>query len=276
MESSPIFDLDAYCARVGYSGPRTATLATLRALLSLHPAAISFENIDVLLGRGIDISPAAVDAKLVGRHRGGYCYEQNGLLMRALRALGFSVEGLAARVRWMAPPDAPPRPRTHMVLRVILDGRPWLADVGFGGCTPTAPLRMDIEGAQPTQLESFRLRSVGRDLALEAQISETWEPLYDVSQESMLDVDYELGNWFVSANPASHFTQMLTASRATSERRYNLINDRLTIRDREGGVERQILDADGILRTLADTFLLPVESAWRPVAERAAPVPTPQ
>lgn len=274
MGSSPVFDLDAYCARIGYSGPRTATLETLRALLSLHPVAIAFENIDVLLGRGIDISPAAVDAKLVARRRGGYCYEQNGLLRRALLAIGFTVEGLAARVRWMAPPDAPPRPRTHMVLRVILDGRPWLADVGFGGCTPTAPLRMDIEDSQRTNLESFRLHCNGRDLALEAQIGETWEPLYDVSQEPMLDVDYELGNWFVSANPASHFTQMLTVSRATSECRYNLINDRLTIRDRDGGVARQMLDADGILRTLADTFLLPVESAWRPVAERAAMFPT--
>jgi len=60
-----MIDLDAYCARIGYAGPRTPTLRTLRALHVLHPAAIPFENIDVLLGRGIDLDPAAIDAKLI-------------------------------------------------------------------------------------------------------------------------------------------------------------------------------------------------------------------
>ncbi len=36
--------------------------------------------------------------------RGGYCFEQNLLLKTTLETLGFAVTGLAARVRWMAPP----------------------------------------------------------------------------------------------------------------------------------------------------------------------------
>ena len=94
--SEPAIDLAAYCARIGYSGPLMPTLVTLRALQELHPAAIPFEAIDVLLGRGVDISPQAVDAKLIGRRRGGYCYEQNGLFKRVLQAIGFEVEGLIA------------------------------------------------------------------------------------------------------------------------------------------------------------------------------------
>jgi N-hydroxyarylamine O-acetyltransferase len=76
MNAWPPIDLDAYCDRIGYRGPRTPTLETLRALQALHVAAIPFEAIDALLGRGVDISPAAVDAKLVGARRGGCCYEQ--------------------------------------------------------------------------------------------------------------------------------------------------------------------------------------------------------
>ena len=68
-----MIDLDAYLARIGYDGPRTPTLETLRALHALHPAAIPFEAIDVLLDRGIDLDPAVVDAKLIGAGRGGYC-----------------------------------------------------------------------------------------------------------------------------------------------------------------------------------------------------------
>ena len=82
-----------------------ADLDTLRALTELHPAAIPFEAIDVFLRRPVDLSPAAIQAKLIDGGRGGYCFEQNGLLKRVLGALGFAVEGLiGARVL-----DAPGR-----------------------------------------------------------------------------------------------------------------------------------------------------------------------
>src|SRR5262249_40301695 len=42
-------DLESYFARIGYAGPRTASLDTLSALHALHPAAIAFENLDPLL-----------------------------------------------------------------------------------------------------------------------------------------------------------------------------------------------------------------------------------
>ena len=128
-----MLDLDAYLARIGYDGPREPTLEVLRAIHAAHPAAIPFEAIDVLLDRGVDISLPAVQAKLIAGRRGGYCFEQNTLFLAVLRELGFDVEPLLARVVWMRPADAPAGPRTHMVLRVTLEGRPWLADVGFGG-----------------------------------------------------------------------------------------------------------------------------------------------
>lgn len=65
-------ELDAYFARIGYDGPREPTLDTLRALQRLHPAAIPFEAIDDMLGRGISLDAAAVDAKLIAGRRGGY------------------------------------------------------------------------------------------------------------------------------------------------------------------------------------------------------------
>ncbi len=179
-------DLDAYCARVGYAGPREPTLDTLRALQALHAATIPFEAIDVQLDRGVDLSPAAVDAKLIGNRRGGYCFEQNNLFMRALVALGFSVDGLMGRVRWMRPADAPPLPRTHMALRVTVDGEPWLADVGFGSCMPTAPLRLAVDEPQSTAHEAFRIRPVGHAQIIEAQRAGEWLALYELFPEPQL------------------------------------------------------------------------------------------
>src|SRR4051812_14228187 len=106
-------DLDAYCARIGYDGPRTPTLSTLHAITAAHTRSIPFENLDVLLGCGIDIAPAAIFDKLVARRRGGYCFEQNGLLLAVLEALGFQVAPISARVRWQRPRDFTP-PRTHV------------------------------------------------------------------------------------------------------------------------------------------------------------------
>jgi N-hydroxyarylamine O-acetyltransferase len=267
--AAPLVDLDAYFARIGYAGPRTATLETLRALHALQPAAIPFEAIDVQLDRGVDIAPAAVDAKLIGARRGGYCFEQNGLLQRVLVALGFEVEALIARVVWMAAPDAPPRPRSHMVLRVTIEGQPWLADVGFGGCVLTSPIRFDSTEAQPTGHEPYRLTPRGRELRLSVDLGDRWAPLYDLSLEPQIDADFEAANWFTSTHPSSHVRHRLGIGRTTPQARHNLLNNRLTIRRPDGSAERRSLDISELEQTLAETFTLPVEDDWRPLLEQA-------
>src|SRR5690606_1132606 len=126
------------------------TLETLTGLITHHIAAIPFEALDVLCGKGVDLDPSAVDAKLISARRGGYCYEQNNLFRRVLLSIGFEAEGLLARVRWKLPADSPITSRSHMLIRVTIDGVPWLADVGFGSIVPDAPLRMDIMKPQAT------------------------------------------------------------------------------------------------------------------------------
>jgi N-hydroxyarylamine O-acetyltransferase len=269
-DAVPSINLDAYCSRIGYQGPREPTLATLRALHGLHPAAIPFEAVDVLLGRGIDLSPAAIDAKLIGARRGGYCFEQNGLFMRALSTIGFAVEGLAARVRWMRPKDSPPVPRTHMALRVTIDGEPWLADVGFGGCVPSAPLRLNTEAPQPTDHETFRVRPEGSSLVVEAERGGDWLALYELLPEPQLAIDYELANWFTATHPNSPFRRNLMVTRVTADARYALLDNRFTVRKPSGETEQRTLDADALERALAEIFTLPISPDWCPVIERAA------
>lgn len=268
--SHPSIDLDAYCARIGYSGPREPKLETLRALHERHPAAIPFEAIDVMLGRGVDLAPEAVDAKLIHGRRGGYCFEQNSLFKRALVAIGFDVESLIARVRWMSPEDAPLRPRTHMGLRVTVDGVPWLADVGFGGCVSSAPLRMDMKEPQATRHMTFRLAAVPGGKRMEALIGETWMPLYILSSEVQNDVDYEPANWYTATHPDSFFRQVLMVARTAPEGLFALQNARYTIRRPSQPEERRTLDAAGLEQVLREDFGLPVEPAWRPILEKAA------
>lgn len=261
-------DLDAYFARIGYDGPRTPTLEVLGALHARHTASIVFEDIDVQLDRGVDIAPEAVDAKLIGARRGGYCYEQNGLFKRVLETLGFQVEGLLGRVQWMSPLD-PPRGRTHMALRVTIDGEPWLADVGFGSALP-GPIRFDLDGPQHTAHEDYRMVDVGAERRLEALIGEVWEPVYQLGPEAQLDVDYIQPNWFSSTHPTSNFRQNLIIARTTPTMRYNLLNNRLTIRTPGAAADKQVLTAREIAEAAADVFGLPVQADWMAVFERAA------
>src|SRR5574337_1757624 len=149
-------DLQAYLERIGVRTSFAPNLQTLRAIITAHVATIPFENLDPFLGVSPALDIASVQRKLVHDHRGGYCFEQNRLLSDALRAIGFQVTDLAARVLW-GQPDAAITARTHMLLRVEVDGRPWLADVGFGGNTPTGPLEFVPDVEQATPHEPFRL-----------------------------------------------------------------------------------------------------------------------
>ena len=266
----PNVDLEPYLARIGSEGPMAPTLETLKELHERHPDAIPFEAIDVLLERGVNIAPDAVEDKLVHGRRGGYCFEHNGLFKRVLEAIGFHVEGLSARVRWNAAPGTAPQPYSHMALRVVVDNVPWLVDVGFGGCVLTTPLRMDTIEPQATSHETFRLIPFGPGMLLQMWIDEQWKPVYELSGEPRLEGDYEVANWYTAEHPDSHFRKNLMVARTTTEARYTLLNGRYTVRYSDGRTHREVLEADGIERVLADTFQLPVQPDWRPMIERAA------
>jgi N-hydroxyarylamine O-acetyltransferase len=250
-----MFDLDAYLARIGYEGPRGPTLDVLHALTAAHAQAIPFENLDVLLGRGIDLEPDAVFDKLVRRRRGGYCFEQNSLFLGALTALGFHAVPLSARVRLDRPREVLP-PRTHLFLRVSVAGEDWLTDVGVGALSLTRALRFAADGEQPTPHEPRRLRREGGRWFHQARLGDTWIDVYEFTGEEMPPVDREVANWFTSTHPESHFRGRLVAARAAPDgRRVTLQNGELKVRDRDGRATVQtVLSPDELLAVLARHF----------------------
>jgi N-hydroxyarylamine O-acetyltransferase len=256
-----MIDLAAYFRRIGFAGPAGHDRATLEALHRLHPQAIAFENLDPLLGVRVRLDPAAVESKLVRSGRGGYCYEQNLLFMHVLRALGFAVHGLGARVLWGAPENVVPA-RAHMLLCVELDGRRHIADVGFGGMTLTAPLSLDTDGAQRTTHEPFRLVRVGDEFLLQAGLGRDWRSLYQFDLQQQFLPDYEIVNWYQSTSPDSYFTRNLMAARPVAGARYALRNAELSIHHLDGRNERRVLRTAAELHdTLSGTFGLTLANA---------------
>jgi N-hydroxyarylamine O-acetyltransferase len=241
------FDIDAYCRRIGYAGARTPTLETLRAIHLLHPQAIAFENLDVLLGHDVRLDAGSLQHKMVQGGRGGYCFEQNSLLFHALTALGFAVTAMMARVRYQVPDDVRTG-QTHMLLRVDIDGVPYIADVGFGGNTMTGPLRLDDMSEQATPHGPFRLVAAGNGYRVEARLRDAWTPLYLFAPDTQHALDLEIGNWFTSTHPQSRFKRGLIAARVVPEGRFSLNDRELAFHRLNAPSERRVLQTESELR----------------------------
>ncbi len=247
--------LERYFTRIAWTGPRDATAATLAGLIRHHTRAIPFENLDILLGKGIRIDLDSIQAKLVEQRRGGYCFEQNALFAAVLGELGFRVTTLAARVRLGVPPDVA-TPRSHMLLRVDLDSGPMLADVGFG-FTPTSPLVMQPGLEQPLELDTYRLLEDAGLWTLQLRQADGWGDAYRFNLEPWLPIDYEVANHFTSTHPRSHFTQGPILVRSDGLERVRHIYRARELTTRRPGAEpdkRTIDDLDELLAILSRDF----------------------
>jgi N-hydroxyarylamine O-acetyltransferase len=256
------FDQDAWLNRIGYNGPRAATLPVLRDLVYAHATAISYESIDVLLDRPPRLDVESLQRKMIAQRRGGYCFEQNFLFRAGLRSLGFDVTSFQARVvRGLA--IGASRPMLHMVLQVNLPEGPYLADVGFGNVAPTAPLVLGPDVEQDTPHEVMRFVRTGDELTLQARIGDRWLHIYRVVLLPRIDAEYEMCNWFTGTYPKSvHRCNLIVSRPGPGKTRLTLFNALLSVHHTDGETERRTLDSPGEYReVLRDTFGLELSDA---------------
>jgi N-hydroxyarylamine O-acetyltransferase len=237
-----VVDLDAYFARIGYTGPREATLATLARIHELHPAAIAFEALSPFVGDPVSLDIAAIQDKLVGGGRGGWCFEQNLLFFHVLASLGFEVKKLAARVRWGVPADVTTA-RSHCLLQVTIGGERHVADVGFGGLTLTAPLRLMPDIEQQTPHERHRILEDGGIHTLQAFVAGEWATLYTFELNEAQVADYAVSNWYLCNFPQSQFVTGIVAARSMPGVRHTMRNNRYSIRRGGPDVEQRFLSS---------------------------------
>jgi N-hydroxyarylamine O-acetyltransferase len=252
-------DLRAYLRRVGVTdGPPPPTAETLRALHRAHVAAIAFENLDIRLGRGVDVGLEAVQAKLVDRRRGGYCFEQNSLFGAALERLGFPVERRLARVGGTA---ERPNERNHLVLRVAADGEWWLADVGFGSGL-LEPVPFDAGG--PVEQGAWTLELVATGPGgweLRERQRAGWTTHYRFRDELQHPADVEVANHYTSTFPRSVFViqSVVVAKDEHAVRR--LVDRRFDVATPDGAVEQRRLGDAEYAAALRETFGLALDDA---------------
>jgi N-hydroxyarylamine O-acetyltransferase len=218
-------DIDAYLRRIDYDGSREPSATTLRGLHRQHLFTVPFENLDIPLGVPIVLDIERICDKIVTRHRGGFCYELNGLFGALLRALGFRVQMLSARVRREDGGFGPEF--DHMLLKVELD-EPWLVDVGFGDSF-VDPIVFHAGGADQVNGHRYAVIPMDGEWQLLREDEKGKVPLY-----AFRDIPRELSEYrdactFHQSSPESHFMRNWICSRATPQGRITIANMRLIV-----------------------------------------------
>ncbi|WP_339451038.1 arylamine N-acetyltransferase family protein [Pseudomonas sp. EA_5y_Pfl2_R50] len=267
MSETRLTDLPLYLRRLGFDTPPAPTLATLRQLQQRHTAEFTFENLATITGAPVLIDLASVEQKILHAGRGGYCYELNHLFFALLQTLGFDVRGISARVV-MNQPEGSWTARTHRLTLVTLDDVRYITDVGFGGMVPTAPLMLDCEATQTTPHEPFRIEQQADGYMLRAKVAGEWRAMYLFDLQRQEDIDYTVGNWYVSTHPESPFANRLMVARTGEGWRKTLNNGSFALHRMGAESERrELTDVDELIALLTEEFGLrvPVQPQLRGV-----------
>ncbi len=263
-------ELRSYLQRIEFEGSARASAEALATLLRCHVYSVPFENLDVQLGVPVTNDIDAVYDKIVGRGRGGWCYEQNGLFGWALSEIGFDVTRVAAAVHRDERGSA--ALANHLCLLVRTPDDPefvYLADVGFGGSmTRPIPLEESWHEQSPFRIGlqhlddgywRFREESGGDAVSFDFLA----EP---ANESAMSDKCAQL-----QTDPNSSFVLNLVAQKRTPETHIVLRGRVFTINTATGNETRTLRSRGELADTLANTFRLDVpeaESLWDRIVER--------
>lgn len=224
------FSLQEYFDRIGYEGTATASVDVLTRIMSCQLYTVPFENLDVQAGKVVSLVPEAIVEKIIGRRRGGYCYEVNGLFAMALHALGIQYTFVAARPMFYPVR----RPKTHMAVVAELDGEKWLCDLGFGSYGLREPF--SLNGIESTQgPDTFRLsRPNEREYLFQALIEGTWTNQYQFDLYPTEWIDFAPANFLNSTHPDAVFVQKPLIVLHNLDGRKILFGDTLKIVSKSG------------------------------------------
>ncbi len=232
-------NISAYLERINYHGATTPSAETLSALQLAHLLAVPFENLSIHAGEPIVLEDEALFTKIVERHRGGFCYEVNGLFAALLSALGFDVTMLSAEVANDGGVFS--QPFDHMTLMVQLEQR-WLVDVGFGDSF-LEPLLLDDANEQPRREDVYRIADDGLFFILLRREMNEWKPQYRFTLQAHVYDDYAQMCRYHQTSPQSHFTQKRVCSLPTSSGRITLSDMRWIETSSFTGRQERTLDS---------------------------------
>lgn len=224
------FDTQKYLKRISWHKPPLANLETLRGLHEAHLLQVPFENLDIHWGQTIALDRDKLFEKVVEKGRGGFCYELNGLFYELLDDLGYRVDRLSARVYEESRQDFGP-PHDHLALMVHLNGKKWLADVGFGDFI-RYPLQILANQEQEDLRGPYRLIQKGKEQVWEVQSRRDkggWLPEYRFEEIPRQMQEFAEMCQYHQSDPRSTFLKKKVCTLARERGRYTLSSTKMRI-----------------------------------------------
>ena len=225
-------------------------------------ATFPFSSVGPRLGDDLPLDLDALFDRIVARHRGGYCFEQNGLLFEVLLDLGYDVHVQLARVIYNR--DYLPG-LTHRVTRVVLDDRTYVADVGFGPLGPPVPVPMPrpMPDAAPDPDRSpvagdpddwtYRIHEPHPgEFHLQSRAEGAPFSLYRFDLVPYGPYDCEIGHFYSHRHPEATFVNNLVVSRILSDEIRSLRNREYWVIRPAGQSVTAIADASHLYALLRD------------------------
>ncbi len=262
-------NLQAYLDRIGYRGALRPDRSVLVALQQAHVCAVPFENLDVQLGRPVTIAAEDAYEKIVGKNRGGWCYEQNGLFGWALEEVGFDVTRVAAAVMRQDRGDASLANHLCLLAATPESSTRYLVDVGFGGSMLEAIELLEGEHAQAP----FRLglKKTGDGFWRFSEYLGDGQFSYDFLDEPAIESALQEKCATLQNDPSSNFVLNLVAQLRSPEQHLALRGRVLHIATGNGVAKQNLNSADELVATLAAQFgldLPEVAELWPRIAAR--------
>ena len=195
-------EIIGYMKRIGIDSNITVDLNSLVSLQKAHLTHIPYENYDSLEHKLTSLNHKELYRKLITEHRGGICFELNGLYAWLLKSIGFDVKSHLSRY---IIPEGEVHQRTHRVMTVTIDNKRYLTDVGVNSECSRKPLLLAQEVVQNDGISEYRLEKddfFGWILWQKLKNKE-WRRLYGFTEEPQLDIDFIMPCTFCDIHPLS-------------------------------------------------------------------------
>lgn len=257
-------ELTKYLQRIGMAAvPEKADIDTLKKLQIRHLLSIPYENLDPMNGIPTSMDPAALYKKIVLHHRGGYCFELQGLFLLLLTTLGYHVEQRAGRFM-----DEPGhiQMRRHRILVVNIDGMPWLTDVGVNSESPRQPILLKPGRIQQDGISSYCIDedSFYGHVLMQKELGKRWKPIYGFTDEPQIDDDFIMPSFYCDLHPNSAFNKYMKISIFIREANLTIVKNEMKVY-RNGTVEARhtLSNETEAAQILSDIFRITVPDKYR-------------
>ncbi|NXY43105.1 ARY2 protein, partial [Ceuthmochares aereus] len=281
-------DIKEYFARISYQGSYDKPdLATLTHIFQHHIRAVPFENLSIHCGESIELDLEATYNKIVRKKRGGWCMENNHLLSWVLKTLGYNVTLLGSRV-YVPEYDVYAEEIDHLLLKVVLDGKSYIVDGGFGMAYQMwQPMELVSGTDQPQIPGVFRFVEDSGDWYLEKVKRKQWVPNQSVSTAHNVEEEvcrrvyvftlqprdieeFRASNTHLQTAPDSLFVTKSMCSLQTASGVCALVGWKLTeikynYKDNMDLVEIRILADEEMEKTLKEKFNITLDKKFVPI-----------